>query len=248
MCGRRLGKPQRDSGKSSDAEAGNAWTGPGCCKSGWGLADLTCRCSLVVEGSPEPGGYAITSQSRESGTVPGDWQTGVVVPIFKKGDQRVCCLGKPVQEQCKEESTQPSNLKWRRKNTDSILDVEQKAKWKREGGWDQEMSSSQDSNSGCPQAIVANVDHFFTLARILRLVDLEKAYDHDHLWGALQQCGVSGTLMSAIQSLYNWCESCVHVLARPENGLGSPRMRWGSGQGTGSMGVLTQPAATVNQS
>jgi len=25
-----------------------------------------------------------------SGTVPGEWQTGVVVPIFKKGDRRVC--------------------------------------------------------------------------------------------------------------------------------------------------------------
>ena len=26
----------------------------------------------------------------QSGTVPLDWQTGVVVPLFKKGDQSVC--------------------------------------------------------------------------------------------------------------------------------------------------------------
>ena len=26
----------------------------------------------------------------ESGTVPKEWQTGVVVPLFKMGDQRVC--------------------------------------------------------------------------------------------------------------------------------------------------------------
>ena len=39
-----------------------------------GLSWLTRLCNIVWS----------------SGTVPLEWQTGVVVPLFKKGDQRVC--------------------------------------------------------------------------------------------------------------------------------------------------------------
>ncbi|KAK3557566.1 hypothetical protein QTP70_030495, partial [Hemibagrus guttatus] len=41
-----------------------------------GLAWLTCLCKIAWQG--------------QSGTVPLDWATGVVVPLFKKGDRRVC--------------------------------------------------------------------------------------------------------------------------------------------------------------
>lgn len=37
--------------KHKTAEVGKAWTGPGYCKSGWGLVDLDWQCSLGVEGT-----------------------------------------------------------------------------------------------------------------------------------------------------------------------------------------------------
>ena len=66
-----------------------------------------------------------------------------------------------------------------------------------------------------------------TLARILEgaweyaypvymcFVDLEKAYDRvprELLWEVLQEYGVRGSLLRAIQSLYYQSESCVRVL------------------------------------
>lgn len=60
-CGRRLRNPWRITfflvnlkevlAKHKTAEVGKAWTGPGYCKSGWGLVDLDWQCSLGVEGT-----------------------------------------------------------------------------------------------------------------------------------------------------------------------------------------------------
>ena len=36
------------------------------------------------------GGAACCNVAWKSGSMPMEWQTGVVVPIFKKGDRRVC--------------------------------------------------------------------------------------------------------------------------------------------------------------
>ena len=70
------------------------------------------------------------------------------------------------------------------------------------------------------------VDQLFTLARVLEgawefaqpvhmcFVDLEKAYDRvprGILWGVLQEYGVDGPLLRAIQSLYRRSESLVRV-------------------------------------
>jgi len=69
-----------------------------------------------------------------SGTVPVEWQTGVVVNIFKKGDRRVCSnyqgitlLSLPgnVPRCWKGGSSRLSNLRFRRNNVDSVLAVEQ---------------------------------------------------------------------------------------------------------------------------
>ncbi|KAK3553138.1 hypothetical protein QTP86_031724 [Hemibagrus guttatus] len=50
-----------------------------------------------LQGSPQPHSHAFCRGTRgrglrawRSGTVPLDWATGVVVPLFKKGDRRVC--------------------------------------------------------------------------------------------------------------------------------------------------------------
>ena len=45
-------------------------------------------------------------------------------------------------------------------------------------------------------------------------MDLEKAYDRvlrGKLWGVLQEYGIDGQLLRAIQSLYRDCRSCVRV-------------------------------------
>lgn len=70
-------------------------------------------------------------------------------------------------------------------------------------------------------------NQLFTLARMsggawefaqlvyMRFVDLEKAYDqvpYEILWEVLQEYGVRGSLLRAIQSLYAQSQSCVRIL------------------------------------
>ena len=69
-------------------------------------------------------------------------------------------------------------------------------------------------------------DQLFTLQQVLEkswesakpvymaFVDLEKAYDRvprDLLWGVLREYGIDGHLLTAIQSLYEDCRSCVRI-------------------------------------
>ena len=84
------------------------------------------------------------------------------------------------------------------------------------------------------------MDQIFTLARILEgawenahpvnvsLVDLEKVYDRiprEILWEVLREYGVRGSLLRAIQSLYDQSESCVRVLGS-KSGCGGVAVRW----------------------
>ncbi|KAI3352271.1 hypothetical protein L3Q82_005173 [Scortum barcoo] len=140
------------------------------------------------------------------GTVPLEWQTGVVVPLFKKGDRRVCSnlqgitllsLPGKVSRQGTERRIRP------------IVDP-----------WIQEEQCGFRPGRG-------TVDQLYTLHRVLEglwefaqpvhmcFVDLEKAFDRvprGILWGVLHEYGVRGPLLRAVRSLYDRSRSLVHAL------------------------------------
>ena len=142
-----------------------------------------------------------------SGTVPVAWQTGVVVPIFKKGDRRVCSNyrgitllslpGKHLFQKVLERRLQP------------IVETQ-----------------LQEEQCGFRPGR-GTVAQLFTLAGLLGgawefahpasmcFVDLEKADDcvpRGILWGLLREYGVPWPLVRAIWSLNKQSESCVRIL------------------------------------
>ena len=158
------------------------------------------------------------------GKTPRDWQTGVIIPIFKKGDRKQCTnyrgisllrlLGK-VYAKCLE------------KKCREIVE-----------------SKLEDGECGFrPGRSIA--DQIFTLKQSFEksweygkdlfacFVDLEKAYDRvprDKLWKVLQEYGVNGQLLRAIKSFYCRPEVCVRV-----NGKQS-KQRWSRGHKTRGQG------------
>ncbi|KAK3535008.1 hypothetical protein QTP70_001967 [Hemibagrus guttatus] len=140
-----------------------------------------------------------------SGTVPLDWATGVVVPLFKKGDRRVCSnyrgftllsLPGKVYSRVLERRVRPL--------------VEPRI---------QEQQCGFRPSRG-------TLDQLYTLHRVLEgswkfaqpvhmcFVDLEKAFDRvprDILWEVLWEYGVHGPLLRAVRSLYNRSRSLVRI-------------------------------------
>ncbi|MDF4995661.1 reverse transcriptase family protein, partial [Vibrio parahaemolyticus] len=131
-----------------------------------------------------------------SGAVPLVWPTGVVVPIFKKGDQRVCSNYRGITL-----LSLPGKVYARVLEKRVRLIVEPQI--------EEEQCGFRPGRG--------TVDQLFTLARVLEgawefaqpvhmcFVDLEKAYDRvprGILWGVLREYGVGGPLLRAIQSLY----------------------------------------------
>ncbi|KAK3540137.1 hypothetical protein QTP70_026880 [Hemibagrus guttatus] len=145
------------------------------------------------------------SSAWQSGTVPLDWATGVVIPLFKKGDWRVCSnyrgitllsLPGKVYSRVLERRVQPL--------------VEP---------WIQEKQCGFRPSRG-------TLDQLYTLHRVLGglwefaqpvhmcFVDLEKAFDHvprGILWEVLWEYGVRGPLLRAVRSLYNRSRSLVCI-------------------------------------
>ncbi|KAK3513146.1 hypothetical protein QTP70_007479 [Hemibagrus guttatus] len=141
----------------------------------------------------------------QSGTVPLDWATGVVVPLFKKGDRRVCSnyrgitllsLPGKVYSRVLERRVQPL--------------VEPRIQ--------EEQCGFRPSRG--------TLDQLYTLHRVLEgswefaqpvhmcFVDLEKAFDRvpcGILWEVLWEYGVRGPLLRAVRSLYNWSRSLVRI-------------------------------------
>ena len=141
-----------------------------------------------------------------SGTVPMEWQTGVVVPIFKKGDRRVCSNYRGI-----------TLLSLPGKVYSRVL--ERRLRPIVEPQIQEEQCGFRPGRG--------TVDQLFTLAGLLAgawefahpvymcFVDLEKAYDRvprGILWGVLREYGVPGPLVRAIRSLYKQSESCVRIL------------------------------------
>ncbi|KAK3525845.1 hypothetical protein QTP70_010916 [Hemibagrus guttatus] len=140
-----------------------------------------------------------------SGTVPLDWATGVVVPLFKKGDRRVCSnyrgitllsLPGTVYSRVLERRVRPL--------------VEPRI---------------QEEQCGFRPSC-GTLDQLCTLHRVLEgswefaqvvhmcFVDLEKAFDRvprGILWEVLWEYGVHGPLLNAVRSLYNRSRSLVRI-------------------------------------
>ena len=140
-----------------------------------------------------------------SGQAPADWQTGVVVPIFKKGDQRECSNYRGI----------------------TLLSLPGKAYARVLERRCRKIAEPQIQERQCGfRAGRGTTDQLFTLHQVFEkswevakpvytaFVDLEKAYDRvprDLLWRVLQEYGIDGRLLAAIQSLYQDCRSCVRI-------------------------------------
>ncbi|KAK3523478.1 hypothetical protein QTP86_033740 [Hemibagrus guttatus] len=140
-----------------------------------------------------------------SGTVPLDWATGVVFPLFKKRDRRVCsnyrgitllCLPGKVYSRVLERRVRPL--------------VEPRIQ--------EEQCGFRPSRG--------TLDQLYTLHRVLEgswefsqpvhmcFVDLEKAFNRvprGILWEVLWEYGVHGPLLRAVRSLYNRSRSLVRI-------------------------------------
>ncbi|KAI3351692.1 hypothetical protein L3Q82_020527 [Scortum barcoo] len=140
-----------------------------------GLSWLTCLCSIAWR----------------SGTVPLEWQTGVVVPLFKKGDRQ------SVFQLQEDHTSQPP---W-----ESIHQ-----------GTGEENSGGTTRFSS--RLVGGTLDQLYTLCRVLEglwkfaqpvhmcFVDLEKAFDRvprGILWGCSVSMGIRGPLLRAVWSLYD---------------------------------------------
>ncbi|KAK3532073.1 hypothetical protein QTP86_006799 [Hemibagrus guttatus] len=140
-----------------------------------------------------------------SGTVPLDWVTGVVVPLFKKGDRRVCSNYRGI-----------TLLSLPGKVYSRVL--ERRVRPLVEPRIQEEQCSFRP---GC-----GTLDHLCTLHTVLEglwefaqpvhmcFVDLEKAFDRvllGILWEVLWEYGVRGPLLRAVWSLYNRSRSLVRI-------------------------------------
>ncbi|KAK3558549.1 hypothetical protein QTP86_019017 [Hemibagrus guttatus] len=140
-----------------------------------------------------------------SGTVPLDWATGVVVPLFKKGDRRVCSNYRGI-----------TLLSLPGKVYSRVLERRVRPLVE---PWIQEEQCGFRPSRG-------TLDQLYTLHRVLEgswefaqpvhmcFVDLEKAFDcvpRGILWEVFWEYGVHGPLLRAVRSLYNRSRSLVRI-------------------------------------
>ena len=133
------------------------------------------------------------------------WQTGVIIPIFKKGDRNQCTDYREI----------------------SLLSLPWKVYAKCLERKCREIVESKLEDGQCGfRPGRSTTDQIFTLRQIFEksweygkdlfacFVDLEKAYDRvprNKLWKVLQEYGVDGQLLRAIKSFYCRPEVCVRV-------------------------------------
>ncbi|TWW61027.1 hypothetical protein D4764_05G0011170 [Takifugu flavidus] len=148
--------------------------------------------------------------------------TGVVVPLFKKGDRRVCSNYRGITLLSLPGKVYSGVLERRVRRI-----VEPRI---------------QDVQCGFLPGR-GTVDQLHTLSRVFEgawefsqpvhmcFVDLEKTFDcvpRGVLWGVLQEYGMSGPLLRAVFSLYDRCQSLVRIAGRTEF-LGAVMVLRGSG-------------------
>ncbi|KAK3571289.1 hypothetical protein QTP86_005929 [Hemibagrus guttatus] len=117
-----------------------------------------------------------------SGTVPLDWETGVVVPLFTKGDRRVCSNYRGITL-----LSLPGKVYSRERN--SLL-LERRVRPVLEGSWE-----------FAQPVHMCFVDLEKAFDRVPRGI----------LWEVLWENGVRGPLLRAVLSLYNRSRSLVHI-------------------------------------
>ncbi|KAK3572937.1 hypothetical protein QTP86_010541 [Hemibagrus guttatus] len=140
-----------------------------------------------------------------SGTVALDWATRVVIPLFKKGDRRVCSSYRGI-----------TLLSLPGKVYSRVL--ERRVRPLVEPRIQEEQCGFRPS--------CGTLDQLYTLHRVLEdswefaqpvhmcFVDLEKAFDRvprGILWEVLWEYGVRGPLLRAVRSLYNRSSSLVRI-------------------------------------
>ncbi|KAK3560105.1 hypothetical protein QTP86_033893, partial [Hemibagrus guttatus] len=143
--------------------------------------------------------------SERSGTVPLDWATEVVVPLFKKGDRRVCSNYRGITLLSLPGKVYSRVLERRVRPLVEPLIQEEQCGFRPSRG---------------------TLDQLYTLHRVLEgswefaqpvhmcFVDLEKAFDCvpcGILWEVLWEYGVRGPLLRAVRSLYNRSRSLVCI-------------------------------------
>uniref|UniRef100_A0A8C9TUR8 Reverse transcriptase domain-containing protein n=1 Tax=Scleropages formosus TaxID=113540 RepID=A0A8C9TUR8_SCLFO len=152
-----------------------------------GLSWLACLCSIAWS----------------SGTVPLDWQTGVVVPLFKKGDWRLCSNYRGITLLSLPGKVYAGVLERRIRPIVEPRILEEQCGFHPGRG---------------------TLDQLYTLTRVLEgswefaqpvhmcFVGLEKAFDRvprGILWEVLRNYGVQGLLLRAVRSLYDQSRSLV---------------------------------------
>ena len=139
------------------------------------------------------------------GKTPRDWQTGVIIPIFKKGDRKQCTNYRGIP----------------------LLNLPGKVYAKSFERKFRKIAESKLKDGQCGfRPGRGTTDQIFTLKQILEksweynkdlfacFVDLEKAYDRvprEKLWKVLQEYGANGQLLRTIKSFYCRPKVCIRV-------------------------------------
>ncbi|TWW78306.1 hypothetical protein D4764_11G0004270 [Takifugu flavidus] len=143
-----------------------------------------------------------------SGAVPLDWQTRVVVPLFKKGDRRVCSNYRGITLLSLPGKVYSGVLERRvRRTVEPRIQEEQCGFCPGRGTVDQWTSSTPSAGSSRVHGSLPNQSTCVLWTwRRHSTVSLAGV-----LWGVLQEYGVSGPLIRAVRSLYDRCQSLVRI-------------------------------------
>lgn len=139
----------------------------------------------------------IFNLSWEQGIIPNDWEVAIILPIYKKGDNRMCENYRGISLLCVAAKLYEGILEERLRR---IID-----------------STLEQTQSGFRKGFSVQ-DHIFTTRQIIEkqkernrpsylcFVDLEKAFDRaprEQIWKILKARNVKTNLLQAIQSIYN---------------------------------------------
>uniref|UniRef100_A0A8C6P1M8 Reverse transcriptase domain-containing protein n=1 Tax=Nothobranchius furzeri TaxID=105023 RepID=A0A8C6P1M8_NOTFU len=147
------------------------------------------------------------------GAVPLDWQTGVVVPLFKKGGSRVCSNYSEITLLNLPGKVYSGVLERRvHRIVEPQIQEEQCGFHPGRGTLDQLYALRG----------ILEGEWEFAQPVYMCFVDLEKAFDRfprRALWGVLQEYGVPGHLIWVVRSLYDRCQSLVRIAGSKSGSL-----------------------------
>uniref|UniRef100_A0A8C6M0A0 Reverse transcriptase domain-containing protein n=1 Tax=Nothobranchius furzeri TaxID=105023 RepID=A0A8C6M0A0_NOTFU len=140
-----------------------------------------------------------------SGAVPLDRQTGVVVPLFKKGGHRVCSNYRGITLLSLPGKVYSGVLERRVRRIVEPQILEEQCGFRPGRGTLDQLYTRRGILEGAWE---------FAQPVYMCFVDLEKAFDRvprGALWGLLREYGVPGPLIRAVRSLYDRCQSLVRI-------------------------------------